>query len=414
MNIIYNLFVHIYGFLISFVSQFNPKAKLWIEGRRNWESQMKSVVSASDRVIWIHCSSLGEFEQGLPVMKKIKSNYPKHKLAISFFSPSGFEVRKEYKGADYIFYLPLDTKENAKKIIQILHPELLILVKYEYWYNLLNQLNKAKIPIVLISAVIKEKDLFFRSWAGWFRRTIEKFDHFFVQDQDSKNLLNSIRIENVSVSGDTRFDRVKEISQSINSLEFVEEFKGNSNLIVAGSTWPTDEGILADYINLHLPSDWKVIFAPHNIDEKQIKNLQSKLNSKTIRYSQIKGENLKNYQILIVDTIGLLTQIYAYSTISYVGGGFTKTGVHNTLEPAVFGIPLIFGKNYKKYIEAVHLVDTKAAVRFKDAFDFEQKMNLLIQDKDVREKRGKAAFEYVDKMPNSTALIMSHLKEIIK
>ena len=414
MNIIYNLFVNLFGFAVSIASRFNPKAKLWLDGRKDWELKMKSVISAEDRVIWIHCSSLGEFEQGRPVMEKLKSDYPHHKLAVSFFSPSGYEVRKDFNGADYMFYLPLDSIKNAKKLIQTLHPELLILVKYEYWYNLLNELNHAEIPVVVISAVIKEKELFFRSWASWFRKIISGIDQFFVQDKDSENLLNSIGIDHVTVSGDTRFDRVKEIYESHSKLEFVEKFKVNSNLIVAGSTWPEDEVILADYINQDLPEDWKVIFAPHNIDEKQIQNLMGKLNGKSVRYSEMTDEKLVESQFLILDTIGILTQVYAYSTISYVGGGFTKTGVHNTLEPAVFGVPLIFGPNYKSYMEAVHLVDRKAAVRFKDGFDFEEKMNELIQDSEARKERGKSAFDYIQQKPNSTQLIMNYVKKVIK
>lgn len=414
MNIIYNLFVNLFGFAVSIASRFNPKAKLWLDGRKDWELKMKSVISAEDRVIWIHCSSLGEFEQGRPVMEKLKSDYPHHKLAVSFFSPSGYEVRKDFNGADYIFYLPLDSIKNAKKLIQTLHPELLILVKYEYWYNLLNELNHAEIPVVVISAVIKEKELFFRSWASWFRKIISGIDQFFVQDKDSENLLNSIGIDHVTVSGDTRFDRVKEIYESHSKLEFVEKFKVNSNLIVAGSTWPEDEVILADYINQDLPEDWKVIFAPHNIDEKQIQNLMGKVNGKSVRYSEMTDEKLVESQFLILDTIGILTQVYAYSTISYVGGGFTKTGVHNTLEPAVFGVPLIFGPNYKSYMEAVHLVDRKAAVRFKDGFDFEEKMNELIQDSEARKERGKSAFDYIQQKPNSTQLIMNYVKKVIK
>lgn len=413
MNIIYNLFVNLFGFAVSIASRFNPKAKLWLDGRKDWELKMKSVISAEDRVIWIHCSSLGEFEQGRPVMEKLKSDYPHHKLAVSFFSPSGYEVRKDFNGADYIFYLPLDSIKNAKKLIQILHPELLILVKYEYWYNLLKELNHVDIPVVVISAVIKEKELFFRSWASWFRKIISGIDQFFVQDKDSENLLNSIGIDHVTVSGDTRFDRVKEIYESHSKLEFVEKFKVNSNLIVAGSTWPEDEVILADYINQDLPEDWKVIFAPHNIDEKQIQNLMGKLNGKSVRYSEMTDEKLVESQFLILDTIGILTQVYAYSTISYVGGGFTKTGVHNTLEPAVFGVPLIFGPNYKSYMEAVHLVDRKAAVRFKDGFDFEEKMNELIQDSEARKERGKSAFDYIQQKPNSTQLIMSYVTKLI-
>lgn len=411
MNIIYNLLIRLYGTAVSIASVFNPKAKLFSDGRRNWESKMLKSVAKDDRIIWVHCSSLGEFEQGRPVMEKIKTDYPNHKLAVSFFSPSGYEVQKDYKGADYIFYLPLDTPKNAKKLIKILQPEILILVKYEYWYNLLNRLQKTGIPVIVISAVIKEDSLFLRSYGGWFRKIIGGISHFFVQEEDSKKLLSSIHIEQVTVSGDTRFDRVKEILESHPKLEFIEKFKGDSKLIVVGSSWPEDEIILTDYINHKLPSDWKVIFAPHNIDEKQIQQLISKLKKKTARYTRMNENELENAEVLIVDTVGMLTKIYAYADISYVGGGFTKTGVHNTLEPAVFGVPLIFGPNYKHYFEAKDLVYSGAAMAYSDKNDFFRKMDELIQNEVMREERGRAGHRYIQDKPNATKLIMNWLND---
>src|SRR5690606_40330372 len=364
MQALYTFFIQMYGFAISITAHFNPKANLWISGRKNWKNKMKQAISPDDKVIWVHCSSLGEFEQGRPVMEKIKKEFPYHKLAVSFFSPSGYEVRKDYQGADYIFYLPLDTPKNAKDLIRILNPEILILVKYEYWYNLLSELSKQNIKVIVISAVIKESSLFFKSWASEFREIISKIDHFFVQDIDSKNLLNAININAVTIAGDTRFDRVKEIRESHQALDFVNDFKGNSKLIVVGSSWPDDEKILVEFINEHLPDDWKVIFAPHNIIDKQIQNLANGLEKKVSILSKSKADEINTSQILIVDKIGVLTQIYAYSDLSYVGGGFTKTGVHNTLEPAVFGVPIIFGPNYSNYFEAIDLVDISAAISY--------------------------------------------------
>lgn len=414
MNILYNLFISLYGIGVSAASSFNPKAKLWIAGRKDWKKVMKEKISPTDKVIWIHCSSLGEFEQGRPVMEKIKKEFPHHKLAVSFFSPSGYEVRKDYQGADYIFYLPLDTPKNAKRLIKILHPEVLILIKYEYWYNLLNRLQKKKIPVIVISAVIKEDNLFFRPFGSWFRKRIAGIEHFFVQDNDSKNLLESIRIEKVTVSGDTRFDRVKEIREANARVEFIEKFKGNSKLIVAGSTWPDDEEILVKFINEKLPDDWKLIFAPHNIKEKEILSLSEKISKKTAIYTKSDQNQIENSQILILDTIGMLTKIYAYSDVSYVGGGFTKTGVHNTLEPAVFGVPIIFGPNYENYFEAIDLLENQGAVRFIDQYDFDQKMTNLIENEDERKRRGNAAENYIHRKPNSTELIIDYLKSLIK
>ena len=403
-----------YGFAVSIAAHFNPKAKLWISGRKSWKNKMKQAISPDDKIIWVHCSSLGEFEQGRPVMEKIKKDFPYHKLAVSFFSPSGYEVRKDYHGADYIFYLPLDTPKNAKQLIKILHPEVLILVKYEYWHNLLKRLQKKDIPVLVISAVIKEDNLFFRPFGSWFRKIIAGIEHFFVQDNDSKNLLESIGIEKVTVSGDTRFDRVKEIREANPRVEFIEKFKGNSKLIVAGSTWPDDEEILVKFINEKLPDDWKLIFAPHNIKEKEILSLSEKINKKTAVYTKSDQNQIENSQILILDTIGMLTKIYAYSDLSYVGGGFTKTGVHNTLEPAVFGVPIIFGPNYENYFEAIDLLENQGAVRFIDQYDFDQKMTNLIENEDERKRRGHAAENYIQRKPNSTELIIDYLKSLIK
>lgn len=414
MQALYTFFIQMYGFAVSIAAHFNPKANLWISGRKNWKNKMKQAISPDDKVIWVHCSSLGEFEQGRPVMEKIKKEFPYHKLAVSFFSPSGYEVRKDYQGADYIFYLPLDTQKNAKQLIKILHPEVLILVKYEYWYNLLKRLQKKDIPVLVISAVIKEDNLFFRPFGSWFRKIIAGIEHFFVQDNDSKNLLESIGIEKVTVSGDTRFDRVKEIREANARVEFIEKFKGNSKLIVAGSTWPDDEEILVKFINEKMPDDWKLIFAPHNIKEKEILSLSEKINKKTAVYTKSDQNQIENSQILILDTIGMLTKIYAYSDLSYVGGGFTKTGVHNTLEPTVFGVPIIFGPNYENYFEAIDLLENQGAVRFIDQYDFDQKMTNLIENEDERKRRGTAAENYIQGKPNSTELIIDYLKSLIK
>ncbi len=413
MSIIYNLFISLYGLGVSIASTFNPKAKLWIDGRKGWKKNLKTQISPNDKVIWVHCSSLGEFEQGRPVIEKMKIEFPDHKIVVSFFSPSGYEVRKDYKGADYIFYLPLDTKRNMKSLVKFLHPEILILVKYEYWYNLLWRLHKKKIPVVVISAIIREDNLFFRPWGGWFRKRISTISHFFVQDQDSESLLESVNFKSVTVSGDTRFDRVKEILNSENELKFVDNFKGNSKLIVAGSTWPEDEDVLVNFINSKLPEDWKVIFAPHNIDEKKIIQLKEKIKLPTSIYTQSKHDDLKNSRGLIVDTIGILTKIYSYADISYVGGGFTKTGVHNTLEPAVFGVPIIFGPIYDSYFEAIELIENEAAIKFKNQYDFDEKMLNLIENETERMKRGRIAFKYIQQKPYSTIVILDFLRHLL-
>lgn len=413
MNILYNLFIHLYGVGIKTASKFNPKAKLWMEGRENWLEKIQSKFHPDDKIIWVHCSSLGEFEQGRPVIERIRNEFPLHKIALSFFSPSGYEVRKNYEGADYVFYLPLDTKSNAKQLVKTLNPELLILVKYEYWYNLLKRLEKKKIPVIVISAIIRENSLFFKPFGSWFRRRMAKINHYFVQDFNSQHLLNAIHIQQVTIAGDTRYDRVKEILNAKPQLDFVEQFKDESKLIVAGSTWKDDEDLLVDFINNHLPEKWKMIIAPHKIEEKSIQNLKSRINAPTVLYSQKNNEDLRQYSVLILDTIGLLTQVYAYANISYVGGGFTKTGVHNTLEPTVYGVPILFGPTYNLYIEAIELIQTGAAQSFENQFEFEEILNSLIFDKKNRKKRGEIAYQYIQNKPNSSNIILNYVHQLL-
>lgn len=413
MDIVYNLFISLYGIGIKTASKFNHKAKLWIDGRNNWQEKLKKNINPNDKIIWIHCSSLGEFEQGRPVIEKIRTKFPTHKIALSFFSPSGYEIQKNYEGADYIFYLPLDTKSNAKTLIKILNPEILILVKYEYWYNILNSLNKKKIPIIVISALIRESHVFFKPYGGWFRNRIAKINHFFVQNTDSKKLLQAIRINQVTVAGDTRYDRVKEILQTNTSLPFIDNFKNGQKLIVAGSTWKDDEDILANFINHELPKDWKIVFAPHKINSKEIQKLKDKIQVPTAIYTQSQNEDLSQYQVLILDTIGILTKVYAHAEIAYVGGGFTKSGIHNTLEPATFGVPVIFGPNFHPYLEAIELLKTNAAKSFKNQFEFDELISKLISNPKERETMGQLAAQHIQDKPNSSNVILTYLHSIL-
>lgn len=409
MHILYNVFIALYRAAAFVASFFNQKAKLWLDGRKGWENRMKQAIHPDDKLIWVHCSSLGEFEQGRPVMEKIKKDFPEFKLAVSFFSPSGYEVRKEYVGADYIFYLPADSTSNARKLIQLLHPEILVLVKYEYWYNLLGELKKAEIPVIVISALIKGNEIFLRSWGKWFKKRIDGISHFFVQNEKSKQLLEANGIRDVSVSGDTRFDRVKEIRAENAKVDFVEKFKGDSRLIIAGSTWPEDEELLVRFVNEKLPKDWKLLIAPHNIDAKRIRSTAEKMNKSVVIYSTAEEETLKNANVLFVDSVGLLNKIYAYADISFVGGGYTKTGVHNVLEPAVFGVPVLFGPTYDKYLEVIELLESKGGFSFSDYREFEGILLLWITDEKERKKVGKAAERYIYGKPDSVGLIMDYL-----
>ena len=348
MYTLYNFVLILAEFFLRIIALFNKKLRLFIDGRKEVFSKLKNEIPSGSKIIWIHCASLGEFEQGRPIIEKLKINYPSHKTVLTFFSPSGYEVRKNYKGADVICYLPLDTKKSAKKFIQLTNPALAIFVKYEFWPNILRELKNQQIKTILVSGIFRENQAFFKGYGAWMRKSLKGFSYFFVQDDNSKNLLNSVGFTNVEKSGDTRFDRVFEITQQNNELNFVSEFKGANLLLVCGSTWKEDEDLLIDYINNSVSKNQKYIFAPHNIKEKEIIELKQRLNKKTILYSEKENQNIADAEVFIIDAIGFLTKIYSYADIAFVGGGFA-TGLHNVLEPATFGIPIIIGPEYQKF-----------------------------------------------------------------
>ena len=401
---------------LKLASNFNEKAKLWVDGRKNWEEKIASKLSKTDKVLWVHCSSLGEFEQGRPVIEALRENYPEHKIAVSFFSPSGYEIRKNYQGADLIFYLPLDTKSNAKKLIKILHPEILILVKYEYWFNLITELHQQNIPTIVVSAIFREKQNFFKNNGNnWFAKKLNLINHFFIQNKKSKMLLDSIHISQSTIAGDTRFDRVKQIIHQNNQLDFMDHFKANSKLIVVGSSWPKDEELFIELINQKLKNDWKILFAPHNLNEAEINNFITKINQKTLKFSDLEKtsiQDLNDAKVFILNTIGVLSKVYSYADITYIGGGF-GAGIHNTLEAVTFGNPVVFGPKYKKFQEAVDLIEVGGGFTIAYQHEFNEIMNQLMNDENFRNDVGKKAGDFVQNSPNATKMIMDYLKEIL-
>lgn len=412
----YNTSIKAYGMALKLASNFNEKAKLWVDGRKNWEEKIASKLSKTDKVLWVHCSSLGEFEQGRPVIEALRENYPEHKIAVSFFSPSGYEIRKNYQGADLIFYLPLDTKSNAKKLIKILHPEILILVKYEYWFNLISKLHQQNIPTIVVSAIFREKQNFFKNNGNnWFAKKLNLINHFFIQNQKSKTLLDSIHISQSTIAGDTRFDRVKQIIHQNNQLDFMDHFKANSKLIVVGSSWPKDEELFIELIKQKLNNDWKILFAPHNLNEAEINNFIAKINQKTIKFSDLEKtsiQDLNDAKVFILNTIGVLSKVYSYADITYIGGGF-GAGIHNTLEAVTFGNPVVFGPKYKKFQEAVDLIEVGGGFTIANQHEFNEIMNQLMNDESFRNDAGKKAGDFVQNSPNATKMIMDYLKEIL-
>ncbi|HOD09352.1 MAG TPA: glycosyltransferase N-terminal domain-containing protein [Flavobacterium sp.] len=408
MFFLYNLLVQIAGLGIKIVAVFSPKIKLFVDGRKAVFQTLEDKIKPSDKTIWFHAASLGEFEQGLPVMEKIKEKFPNHKIVVTFFSPSGYEVRKNNTIADATVYLPLDTKSNAKKFLKLVHPEMVFFIKYEFWPNYLNELKKSDITTYLISGIFRENQAFFKWYGGFYRKALKTFDYFFVQNESSKKLLQSLGFQNVKISGDTRFDRVVAILERDNSLDFIEKFKDNKTTIVIGSSWPKDEELLVNYINLS-SEEIKFIIAPHNIKEEQISNLKSQITKKTVLFSEKNNIDLSNYNVFIIDTIGILTKIYSYADIAYVGGGFGNPGVHNLLEPATFGIPIIVGPNYSHFAEATALVHQEGCISIKNQNELNEAFDNLISNKDIRHEKGHICETFVQMNKGATQTIMNHI-----
>ena len=408
MFFLYNLVVQVASFLVKIVAQFSPKIKLFVDGRKLVFPTLENEIKPTDRTIWFHAASLGEFEQGLPVIEKIKEKYPSHKIVVTFFSPSGYEVRKNSKVADVIVYLPLDTKSNAERFVEVVHPDLVFFIKYEYWPNYLNELKKRQIPTYLISGIFRENQVFFKGYGGFYRKALNTFEHFFVQNAKSKELLLKIGKTNVTVSGDTRFDRVASILEKDNSLAFISEFKNDTLTIVVGSSWPKDETLLVDFINSN-NYDVKFIIAPHNIKEEQIKQLTNSISKKTVLFSEKEGKNLADFDIFIIDTIGILTKIYSYADIAYVGGGFGNPGVHNILEPATFGVPIVIGPNFSHFAEAIALVNMEGCVSVSNQKELNEAFENLIQNEDIRFEKGHICSTFVQMNKNATEIILKNL-----
>jgi len=388
---------------------FNPKLRLFIKGRQGVFAYLDKHLIKQDKVIWVHTASLGEFEQGLPVIKKLRSSYPDHKILITFFSPSGYEVKKNSDEAHLITYLPMDTSGNVDRFLEVVQPDLAIFVKYEVWPNYLRGLTKRTIPTLMISGRFTSGQVFFRWYGSFMRTALGQFTHLFVQDAASLYLLKGIGLQNSSISGDTRFDRVSEILARDNSLPFMEHFKGNSFCLVLGSSWPEDETLLTEYLQ-ETTTSLKIAIAPHDIKEGHLNKLKESIPGKHVFYSEIEDKDISEYRILILDTIGLLTKVYSYADIAYVGGGFA-TGLHNTLEPAVFGIPVIIGPQYDGFNEARDLVKLGGISVVDSAASFTQVIDNLIQDSSFREKMGTINARFIEDQKGASKKILAYITD---
>ncbi|MBQ7952246.1 MAG: 3-deoxy-D-manno-octulosonic acid transferase [Alistipes sp.] len=352
MRTLYNIGMYCYRLGVAAVSPWHKKARLWRDGRKQLFNRMRASIDSSAPIVWVHVASLGEFEQGRPIIEKIKAERPEYKILLTFFSPSGYEIRKNYQGADYIFYLPIDTKSNAREFLDIVKPQIAVFVKYEYWINLLSELKTRNIPTYIVSAIFRRDSIFFRSTGNMWREALKSFNTIFVQDENSKALLAELGHDNVVVAGDTRFDRVAQIAAAAKKIELIEQFKGDSRLFVAGSSWGPDEDLIVRLANDN--PTIKFIVAPHEMEQTRMAKIEQTATGGAVRYTKIEGD-IADKQILILDTIGMLSSVYGYADFSYIGGGF-GVGIHNTLEAATFGLPIAFGPNYHKFKEARDMI----------------------------------------------------------
>jgi 3-deoxy-D-manno-octulosonic-acid transferase len=406
MKFIYSLAIAIYTGLIFLSSLFHGKAKLWISGRKSWRKKLKSEIDPEGIKIWFHCASLGEFEQGRPVMELIKEKAPDIRIVLSFFSPSGYEIRKNYKFADCVCYLPADTPGNASEFISIIKPSMAVFVKYEFWNNYITELSKREIPLYLISGIFRPDQYFFKWYGGFFRKILKKFTHLYVQDTRSFDLLHGIGIDNVTVAGDTRFDRVSQIAADATALPVIEKFRGGEKLFLAGSSWRPDEEIIAGFINSD-PGKMKWVFAPHETGKSNIDRLEKLFQTEVVRYSEFKEES-SIARVMIIDNIGILSSAYRYATISAVGGGFGK-GIHNILETACWGSPVLFGPGYHGFKEAVDLISEGGAFCYRTPDQFSDIVDKLLTNSELYSSASAAASGYIRKNTGATEKIGRNL-----
>ena len=403
MRLLYNIGIRVYWLLAVLLSPWNRKAKLWVKGRRNWYAKLANVLDKDQKLIWFHCASLGEFEQGRPVIEGIRKRLPDRKILLTFFSPSGYEKRKDYEHADYVMYLPLDTRRNATRMLELLPIEMALFIKYEFWYHFLNQLHSREVPVYLASGNFRPGQLFFKWYGSWYRSFLGCFTHIFVQNRESEHLLAGIGQHRVSVAGDTRFDRVEKLRHSPFTHPALDAFGKDSALIVAGSTWEKDEQLLAQAYR-ELPEQIYWIIAPHEISEGHLRSLQLRFPG-SVRFTELESTVPEGCRVIVVDTIGRLSYLYRYGVLAYIGGGFGK-GIHNILEAATYGLPVIFGPEYKKFSEAVELASLGAAFPIGNAGELLSTIHQQLEDPGLLKTTSEIAANFVSKRVGATSAIL--------
>ncbi len=398
----YTIAIYLYALAVRLASLTNRKARLMIKGHRKTWRTLRDHAKERQHYVWFHAASLGEFEQGRPLMERLRREHPEKRILLTFFSPSGYEVRKDYAGADLVCYLPFDTPLNARRFIRLVQPEKAFFIKYEFWHHYIDELHRAGVPVYSVSSIFRNDQIFFRPYGRGYARVLHHFNHFFVQNEASRRLLNSLGVTQVSVTGDTRFDRVIDIRNQAKSLPLAAALTGDSRTIVAGSTWPPDEEILIPYFNRH--PELKLIIAPHEVNEERLRSIEQRLKRPALRYSQATPESSAQADCLIIDGYGLLSSLYRYATLAYVGGGF-GVGIHNVPEAAVYGVPVFFGPNNQRFREARDLINEGGSFEVTSADDFQAQADRLLADERALDQSGQAAGDYIRRNSGATEAI---------
>lgn len=398
----YTIAIYLYALAVRLASLTNRKARLMIKGHRKTWRTLRDHAKERQHYVWFHAASLGEFEQGRPLMERLRREHPEKRILLTFFSPSGYEVRKDYAGADLVCYLPFDTPLNARRFIRLVQPEKAFFIKYEFWHHYIDELHRAGVPVYSVSSIFRNDQIFFRPYGRGYARVLHHFNHFFVQNEASRRLLNSLGVTQVSVTGDTRFDRVIDIRNQAKSLPLAAALTGDSRTIVAGSTWPPDEEILIPYFNRH--PELKLIIAPHEVNEERLRSIEQRLKRPALRYSQATPESSAQADCLIIDGYGLLSSLYRYATLAYVGGGF-GVGIHNVPEAAVYGVPVFFGPNNQRFREARDLINEGGSFEVTSADDFQAQADRLLADERALAKSGQASGDYIRRNSGATEAI---------
>ena len=403
-------FLSLYYLAIRIYALFNDKAKKWIKGRQDWERHVNNVLQPGEKRVWVHASSVGEFEQAKPVIESIRANYPGYKIAVTFFSPSGYEACKNNALADYVFYLPHDSKGNAERFVAAVQPSLVMFVKYEFWYHYLTVLKKNRVPTLLVSGAFRPEQPFFKWYGGLFRKMLECFSFYFLQDEQSKKMLHSAGIDkNILISGDTRYDRVAEIAKNVTPIKAIEQFKNGQKIMIGGSTWPGDEDVLRACLPI-MPDDWKLIIVPHEIDDAHIRKLQVLFGDEAVLFTELNAAHTgTDKKVLIVNNMGMLSRLYAYADVAFVGGGFHKAGIHNVLEPAVYGVPVVFGPVFEKFVEAKELAEAGYAFPINDAARAMPVLEKLVSHEQYRLKIAASLRKFMQEHTGATAMILHEI-----